>query len=135
MLSCGAVVLRETQAGWRLLLLRAFTHWDFPKGLMEAGEEPLQAALREVREETSLDDLAFPWGEDFLETGPYSRGKTARYYLAVTKRSDVAILPNPETGRPEHGEFRWCSFTEARRITAPRVRDVIAWAQQRIGAA
>lgn len=135
MLSCGAVVLRETQAGWRLLLLRAFTHWDFPKGLMEAGEEPLQAALREVREETSLDDLAFPWGEDFLETGPYSRGKTARYYLAVTKRSDVAILPNPETGRPEHSEFRWCSFTEARRITAPRVRDVIAWAQQRIGAA
>lgn len=134
-LSCGAVVLRETQAGWRLLLLRAFTHWDFPKGLMEAGEEPLQAALREVREETSLDDLAFPWGEDFLETGPYSRGKTARYYLAVTKRSDVAILPNPETGRPEHSEFRWCSFTEARRITAPRVRDVLAWAEQRIGAA
>ncbi len=134
-LSCGAVVLRETQAGWRLLLLRAFTHWDFPKGLLEAGEEPLQAALREVREETSLDDLAFPWGEDFLETGPYSRGKTARYYLAVTKRSDVAILPNPETGRPEHSEFRWCSFPEARRITAPRVRDVIAWAQQRIGAA
>lgn len=135
MLSCGAVVLRETQAGWRLVLLRAFTHWDFPKGLMEAGEEPLQAALREVREETSLDDLAFPWGEDFLETGPYSRGKTARYYLAVTTRTDVAILPNPETGRPEHSEFRWCSFAEARRITAPRVRDVIAWAQQRIGAA
>lgn len=134
-LSCGAVVLRETQAGWRLLLLRAFTHWDFPKGLMEAGEEPLQAALREVREETSLDDLAFPWGEGFLETGPYSRGKTARYYLAVTTRTDVAILPNPETGRPEHSEFRWCSFAEARRITAPRVRDVIAWAQQRIGAA
>lgn len=134
-LSCGAVVLRETQAGWRLLLLRAFTHWDFPKGLMEAGEEPLQAALREVREETSLDDLAFPWGEDFLETGPYSRSKTARYYLAVTKRSDVSILPNPETGRPEHSEFRWCSFTEARRITAPRVRDVLAWAEQRIGAA
>lgn len=133
-LSCGAVVLRETRDGWRLLLLRAFTHWDFPKGLLEAGEQPLQAALREVREETSLDDLALPWGEDFHETGPYSRGKTARYYLAVTARSDVAILPNPETGRPEHSEFRWCSFADARAIASPRVREVIDWAGQRIGA-
>ncbi len=133
LLSCGAVILRRTQDGWRLLLLRAYTHWDFPKGLLEAGEEPKQTALREVREETTLDDLAFPWGEEFFESGPYSRGKTARYYLACTVRADVAILPNPETGYPEHSEFRWCSFSEAHRLAAPRVRAVIAWAQARIG--
>ena len=134
-LSCGAVVLRETRDGWRLLLLRAFTHWDFPKGLLEAGEEPLQAAVREVQEETTLDDLVFPWGDAFFESGPYARGKTARYYLARTGRADVAILPNPETGRPEHSEFRWCSFAEARQLAAPRVRAVIAWAADRTGAA
>lgn len=134
-LSCGAVVLRETEEGWRLLLLRAFTHWDFPKGLLEAGEEPLQAAVREVQEETTLDDLVFPWGDAFFESGPYARGKTARYYLARTGRADVAILPNPETGRPEHSEFRWCSFAEARQLAAPRVRAVIAWAADRTGAA
>ena len=83
-LSCGAVVVRETPQGWRFLMLRAFSHWDFPKGLLENGEDPKQAALREVREETTLDDLAFPWGEEFCETGPYSRGKVARYYLAKT---------------------------------------------------
>ena len=134
-LSCGAVILRETEEGWRLLLLRAFTHWDFHKGLLEAGEEPLQAAVREVREETTLDDLVFPWGDAFFESGPYARGKTARYYLARTGRADVAILPNPETGRPEHSEFRWCSFAEARQLAAPRVRAVIAWAADRTGAA
>lgn len=132
-LSCGAVVVRDTASGPRFLLLRAFRHWDFPKGLVENGEDPHQAALREVREETTLDDLTFPWGEDFFESGPYSRGKIARYYLARTGRSDVAILPNPETGQPEHAEFRWLTPTEARRLAAPRVRLVIEWAVTKMG--
>ena len=133
-LSCGAVVVRQTPEGWRFLMLRAFTHWDFPKGLLENGEDPKQAALREVREETTLDDLAFPWGDAFFETGPYSRGKIARYYLAQTSRDDVAIIPNPETGRPEHAEFRWCSLSEAKKLAAPRVKDVIGWAVEKVGA-
>lgn len=131
-LSCGAVIVRETPQGPRLLMLRAFTHWDFPKGLAETGEDPLAAAVREVKEETTLDDLAFPWGEDYFETGPYSRGKIARYYLAKTQRADVAILPNPETGRPEHVEFRWFMPAEAKRIAVPRVRLVVEWAVGRI---
>ena len=48
------MVVRETATGWRFLMLRAFSHWDFPKGLLENGEDPKQAALREVREETTL---------------------------------------------------------------------------------
>src|SRR6188768_2137818 len=67
-LSAGVVVVRSTPPGWRFLLLRAFNHWDFPKGMVEAGEEPLAAAIREVREETLIDDLEFLWGEDHLET-------------------------------------------------------------------
>lgn len=126
--------MRQTPQGRRFLLLRAFSHWDFPKGLMEKGEDPRQAALREVREETTLDDLAFPWGDEYFETGPYSRGKVARYYLAETRREDVAILPNPKTGAAEHVEYRWCSLAEARRLTAPRVREVICWAMSRIEA-
>jgi len=132
-LSCGAVVVRETPQGWRFLLLRAFGHWDFPKGLAENGEEPMHAALREIHEETTLDDLSFPWGDEFFETGPYSRGKVARYYLARTEHGNVAILPNPDTGRPEHVEFRWCTLAEARRLAAPRVKDVIGWAEGRLG--
>jgi len=131
-LSCGAVVVRQTPDGWLFLMLRAFSHWDFPKGLVEAGESSLQAAIREVREETSLDDLEFAWGEEFFDSGPYSRGKTARYYLARTRRSDVAILPNPETGRPEHAEFRWLTASEAMRLAVPRVKEVLGWATDRM---
>ncbi len=133
-LSCGIVLARLTDDGYRTLLLRAWHHWDFPKGLMEDGESPLDAAQREVLEETSIDTLAFDWGDRFLETGPYSRGKTARYYLASTSQSDVVMGPSPETGEPEHHEWRWVSFDEAYDITAPRVRSVVQWARQVIGA-
>jgi bis(5'-nucleosidyl)-tetraphosphatase len=128
--SAGVVVVRQTPAGWRFLLLRAFSHWDFPKGMVEAGEEPLAAAIREVREESAIVDLEFAWGELCTETGPYSRGKTARYYVARTVTVDVSLPVNPEIGRAEHSEFRWVDYDEAMRLVSPRVRPVVRWAAQ-----
>ena len=133
-MSCGAVILRETPAGARVLMLRVFRHWDFPKGLMEAGETPQQTARREVREESSISSLEFPWGELYIDTGPYSRGKIARYYLARTMQEKVELLPSPDTGRPEHSEYRWLSFAQARRLAAPRVAAVLDWAEAIVGA-
>jgi len=132
-LSCGIVLARETESGLETLLLRAFHHWDFPKGIQEAGEEPIEAAVRELREETSIADTDWQWGERFLETGPYSRGKTARYYLAATDQEEVVMGPSPETGEPEHHEYRWVSFDEAYDLSSPRVREVVVWARQIIG--
>jgi bis(5'-nucleosidyl)-tetraphosphatase len=132
-LSAGAVVVRETDDGTRFLLLRAYDHWDFPKGLVEPGEAPLAAAIREVREETTLDDLEFPWGETFTETGPYSRGKIARYYLARTGKSEVSLPVNPDIGTPEHHEFRWVAEAEALKLVSPRVRPVVNWAAEKLG--
>ncbi len=133
-LSCGVVVTRRDDEGWKTLLLRAYHHWDFPKGVREPGEEPLDAAIREVREETGIAELDFAWDERFIETGPYSRGKTARYYLAETRTVEVVLGPSPDTGEPEHHDWRWVSFDEAHDLTAPRVRDVVRWARQIIGA-
>ena len=67
-LSAGVVVVRQEQGEWRVLLLRVYNYWDCPKGLVTPGEAPLAAAIREVREETGIDDLDFRWGEDFVET-------------------------------------------------------------------
>ena len=116
------------------LMLKAYNHWDFPKGLLEAGEEPLQTALREVQEETGIEQLSFEWGERFIETGPYSRGKTARYYIASTECEEVVMGISPLTGVPEHHEWRWVSFDEAFDLSSPRARLVVKWARQIVGA-
>ena len=133
-LSCGAVIVRRTDDGWMTLLLRAWANWDFPKGIQEEGESPLQTACREVGEETGITDLHFDWGELYMDTGPYNRGKTARYYLARTETEDVVMGIVPELGRAEHHEYRWMSFDEAWDCASPRVRAVVVWARQIVGA-
>ena len=133
-LSCGVVLARPAAAGMSTLMLRAFHHWDFPKGIREDGEDPLQTAVRELSEETGIVDPAFDWGERYIETGPYSRGKTARYYIASTAQDKVIMGPSPHTGQPEHHEWRWVNFDEAHDLASPRVREVVKWARQIIGA-
>jgi 8-oxo-dGTP pyrophosphatase MutT (NUDIX family) len=133
-LSCGAVVVRHTRSGWVTLMLRAYRNWDFPKGLCEEGEKPLDAALREVGEETGIADVRFEWGERYKDSGPYNRGKVARYYVVRTDQERVVMGISPELGRPEHHEYRWVSFDTAFDLAAPRVRHVVQWARQIIGA-
>lgn len=112
----------------RYLLLRVYDYWDFPKGEIGPGEEPLAAAVREVEEETTLADLRFPWGEVYRETLPYSGGKVARYYLAESPVGEVRLPVSPELGRPEHHEFRWLAYDEARERVGARVQAILAWA-------
>ena len=127
------MVARQAETGWVTLMLRAFHHWDFPKGIRERGEEPMEAAIREVGEETSVTELSFDWGDRFFETGPYSRGKVARYFIATTSQEKVEMGISPETGEPEHHEWRWVSFDEAYDLGSPRVRTIVQWARQIIG--
>jgi len=129
-LSAGVVVVRRAGDDWLYLLLRAFNHWDFPKGMVEEGEEPLAAAIREVREESTIEDLDFAWGPHSTQTGPYSGGKVARYYLAATMTSEVSLPINPMIGRAEHSEFRWVDFDGALELVSPRVKPVVRWAAQ-----
>ena len=120
-LSAGVVVVSRVDDNWRVLLLRVYNYWDCPKGVVEAGEDPLAAARREVREETSIAELDFHWGEDFFETAPYSNNKIARYYLAGSEHPDVKLRVNPALGRAEHHEYRWLGFDDAAKLVVPRI--------------
>ncbi len=130
-LSAGVIVVRKDKDGrWRYLLLRAYGYWDFPKGIVEEGEDPLEAAKRETREETTITDLDFKWGLDYRETGPYNQGrKIARYYVAETKTETVCLPVNPEIGKPEHDSYKWATFEEAEKLVAPRVLEALKWAK------
>jgi len=128
-LSCGVVVIRQTADAPLFLLLKAYTKWDFPKGMIDLGERPLDAAIREVREETTIRDLQFPWGYQTIDTGPYGKGKISRYFVGSTETHAVSLPVNPELGHPEHSAWRWVSFMEAHQLAAPRVASVLNWVE------
>lgn len=127
-LSAGVVVVSLVRRKLKFLLLRAYRNWDFPKGMVEPGEDPIDAAVREVREETTLDDISFDWGLVYMETGPYNKGKISRYYVARSKQEHVELLVNPEIGMPEHQEARWVDVNKARSMVSPRLQPVVTWA-------
>jgi 8-oxo-dGTP pyrophosphatase MutT (NUDIX family) len=130
--SAGVVVTRRIDGERRYLLLRCYNYWDFPKGEIEQGEDPLQAARRESKEETDLTDLRFLWGEVYTETPVYAKGKVARYYLAESPAGEVSLPVSPELGTPEHHEFRWVSYEDARSLVNERIAAVLDWARGRV---
>ncbi|MDR1793751.1 MAG: NUDIX domain-containing protein [Bacteroidales bacterium] len=51
--AAGGLVLKNEQ----ILLIFRYNKWDLPKGHIEKGETAQQAAIREVTEETNIDNL------------------------------------------------------------------------------
>lgn len=131
--SAGVIVVRKRNDVLQYLLLRSFQHWDSPKGKIEENETPKMAAIREVKEETGIDDLIFQWGDDSFITEPYSKiNKTVEYFVAYTEKPSVHLGTNAELGRPEHNEFRWVSFEDALYFCVPRIQRALQWAHQKI---
>ena len=128
--SSGAVVFLLEEGRPLYLLLRAYNNWDFPKGEIAPSEDPLDAAKREIVEETGLKDLLF--FDDYIETPPYGKGKVARFYIAESKFKDVFLPISPELGRPEHHEYKWLTYSEARAILSDRLKAVLDWAHGKI---
>ncbi len=130
--AAGVVVFRRTGRGIYYLVLRAYNNWDFPKGLVEAGEDQLTCAKRELKEETGLSSVDFPFGEEYRETVPYSGNKVARYYLGETEEVEIELPVSKELGRPEHHEYRWVTQDEAEDLLPPRLALVLDWAKRTI---
>ncbi len=72
--------------------------------------------------------------QDFMDTGPYNKGKISRYYVARSNDTRVHLPINPELGFPEHQEARWVGFDTALCMVSPRLKPVIHWASDIIAA-
>lgn len=111
--SCGAVVYRKSHGNTQVLLIKHVNsgHWSFPKGHMEAGETEVETAIREIREETSIEVLLDP---TFRETVSYfpkkDTQKTVVYFIARAKNYD--FVPQKE----EVADIRWVDIAYAPNI-------------------
>lgn len=109
------MIFRRTHEGLKFLLLyKRGSYWNFPKGHFEIGETSLEAALREVEEETGLKRTElriipnFRTYEKFnFQAGLERVFDTVILYLAETRKAEVRIAPR------EHSGFAWFTYADA----------------------
>jgi bis(5'-nucleosidyl)-tetraphosphatase len=128
--SAGAVVYSIRSPGNVLFLLLRYGagHWDFPKGNIEDGEDEIQAACREIREETGIENVMFLEGFNKKVEYNYKRHrnvvhKEVIFFLAKTDSQKV-ILSN------EHIAYSWTDFDRAlAKLTYMTAKNILVKAQ------
>jgi bis(5'-nucleosidyl)-tetraphosphatase len=138
--SAGVVLFREGEERAYLLLRSALTRrpvWEFAKGAVESGETELEAAQRELQEETGLGRGDYTIIDDFREEERYlfTRGsggsrrlirKRVTYFLARWQRGEVTISR-------EASRYAWVPVPQAQRMLRfPEKRKVLAAAEARL---
>ncbi len=143
--SAGVIVFREDETRSYLLMRSALTRrpvWEFPKGALERGETELEAAERELQEETGLGPGDYTILEGFHEEERYyfTRGsgpdlrlirKRVDYFLAEWLRGEIQVSR-------EASRYEWVSLEDAMRMLRfPEKRRVLSraeeWLAQRQG--
>lgn len=106
--SCGVIPVRVVEGQRRYLLVQHKAgHWSFPKGHPESGESPIEAALRELMEETGLVSVklvetpAFEEAYEFTKRSGKRVIKHVTYYIGRVGTDAVAIQPE------EIADFFW----------------------------
>jgi predicted NUDIX family NTP pyrophosphohydrolase len=135
-LSAGILLFRKRGGMTQVLLIKPggpfwrnkdAGAWMIPKGAVETGEAPAQAALREFEEETGtrLTSIPFPLAKIRQSGGKYVEAFALEGDLdpsAITS-IDFELEWPPRSGRierfPEVVEARWMTLAEARAIMLP----------------
>lgn len=106
MTASGGVVFNPE---YKLLMIYRNGKWDLPKGKLEDGEEPAQAAIREVEEECGISDLklidqyAIIW-HTYRMDDSYFLKKT--YWFRMSSTYNGKLTPQLEEGITD---VRWMS--------------------------
>jgi 8-oxo-dGTP pyrophosphatase MutT (NUDIX family) len=129
--SAGGVVVRRIEGQPHVLLIRdPYHNWGLPKGHLEPDEDAAAAALREVREETGLDQLTLGPELETIDWYFRLRGALVHKFCAFYLMGSPAghAVPEEEEGITE---CVWLPVDEALvRITYDNARAVLGRAAE-----
>jgi 8-oxo-dGTP pyrophosphatase MutT (NUDIX family) len=119
-ISAGGVLVRRSAGGQpEVCLVNDGRYWGLPKGNLEPGESALQAAVREVSEETGIpaQDLSLVAPLPASEYAYRRQGrlifKRVEFFLFAVP-ADRELHPQPE----EISEARWVTFADGRALAS-----------------
>jgi putative (di)nucleoside polyphosphate hydrolase len=109
------------------------TWWQMPQGGIDENEDPRQAVLRELYEETGMRsieliaELSRPLTYDGKAWGGRYRGQRQRWYAVRFLGPDSEISLEPPAGhKKEFDAWRWAPLPDLLDLVVPFKRDVYA---------
>lgn len=110
--SCGVFVMR-TQPQLSFLLMQKPTRYDLPKGHIEAGEDEMSCALRELYEETGIEASVLHLDEVFRFTTIYQI-RSKRFGNETVEKTLVMFLgwlkQDVKIKLSEHDGYSWVKW-------------------------
>jgi len=110
----GVVVVYRGSEDLFLILLqdKEYNNWSFPKGRREEGEEPIDNALRELKEETGIINVEILDFPPIKQKYSFPRKGVEvhvfhHYFIGIVKNKDVIIQ------QEEIFEYKWATYEEA----------------------
>ena len=127
--SAGGVVIRNIEGIVHVLVIQdPYGKWGLPKGHLEAGEESVEAAVREVAEETALDAQPGPLVST-IDWYFKAKGKLIHKFCDFFLMSAPLGDPVPEAAEGI-AACVWLSWEDAlSRIDYENAREVVATAR------
>lgn len=112
-ISAGGIVVRPRKNTWEVLLVRDMNNeLTFPKGLVEKGEDLVQAAIREMHEEVGITDVTLVGSLDNIRYMYKRNGmisKVVHYFLFKSEGTEKLA------GQREEGlhDVQWMPILKA----------------------
>ena len=104
--SCGCIIINDKKEV--LLVHHNKGHWDFPKGHVEEGETEVETAIREVKEETTIDVEV---NENYRYTTEYSPQENVMKEVVYFLAKNINNERNAQL--EEVSEVKWFKIDEA----------------------
>jgi len=137
--SSGALIFRKKDQAPEFLLIYSNRNkeWGFPKGHIDPGETEKEAALREIKEETGLNNLRHidEFREELVYKAVSNREaskesiieKSTVYFLCESKTKDIIVDTDEIT------DFKWLNIQEALKLlTFDSLKQILKKAEKMI---
>lgn len=121
--TCGVFVINPNK---EILICHPTHHqieiWSIPKGHLEDGESEVDAAIRELKEESGIDILKVSGTSVLIGNAKYVHGKKQLFafayflnnvYTGNLHCSSMVDMGDPNAPFPEFDDFKWVKYDEA----------------------
>lgn len=118
--SYGVIPFFKEAEGWSVLVIHQYgsqgdVYWGFPKGHREGDEQGIDAAVRELKEETGVGDVNVDGTREFTQVYTFIEEstrieKTVKYFIGYVSDKTTKIQV------AEVADAKWCTPEEVRKL-------------------